>query len=460
VLPGLTLTKAIKSRLLVALLLGLATTSFYASLIPDDPFWFDEVFTANLTTFRTSPGEVVKRVGEGDAHPPLYYLYAWACAKATGFWGSAVEGPPPGVERVLRSCNLPVVALTGATFGSLLPPPLAALGVGLLLGTNTYVQRAVEARMYPMLGLFLLLAVVGALHSRPWLFGVSSLLAVYTHYLALPFLAPLVLYVGIQGYIQKGWKGLLPLSPLLLFLPWLPVFLQQVSAGTNAWLRPAPYLALYVYADLGGHLLVSLLLLGLLLSGVWRERKSPKALALLAIAAFPVLWTTQATLGPNTVSERYFGAFVPPFLFATLFAAPNRLLGLSFPGLALAALLSTSAIWVYPPRFTENYPLMASFLKKVEERGPLLVLGNERGRLVSLRYYHRSESTFKLIEREDLENIPPRFAVVYFSGAFATNLGILAMELDKKAGELGYRRSFIPPGGGVVLIYYEKAKSH
>jgi hypothetical protein len=456
VLSDLAFTATRKSRLFMAFLLGLATAFFYAFLIPDDPFWFDEVFTANLTTFRTSAVDVVKRVGEGDAHPPLYYLYAWACAKATGFWGSAVEGPPPGVERALRSCNLPIVALTGGAFGLLLPPPLAALGVGILLGTNTYAQKAVEARMYPMLGLFLLLAVAGALLSRPWLFGVSSLLAVYTHYLGLLFLAPLLLYVGVREYSRRGWKGLLPLAPLLLFLPWLPTFLQQMSAGTNAWVRPAPYLALYAYADLGSHLLVSLLLLGLLLVGVWQERRGPKALALLAIAAFPVLWATQATLGPNTASERYFGAFVPPLLFATLFGAPSKLLRLFFPGFALAALLSASAIWVNPPRFTEDYTLMASFLKKAEERGPLLVLGNERGRLISLRYYHRSESTFKLIEKEDVENIPSRFAVLYFGGASATNLGILGLELDKKAKELGYRRSLIPPGGGVVLAYYER----
>lgn len=459
-LTGLALTGTRKSRFLVALLLGLVTAFFYGSLIPDDSFWFDEVFTANLTTFRTSPGEVIKRVGEGDAHPPLYYLYAWTCAKATGFWGSAVEAPPPGVERALRSCNLPIVAFTGATFGFLLPPPLATLGVGLLLGTNTYAQKAVEARMYPMLGLFLLLAVVGILCSCPWLFGISSLLAIYTHYLALLFLAPLLLYVGTQEYGRRGWKGLLPLSPLLLFLPWLPTLLQQASAGTNAWLRPAPYLALYTYADIGSHFLVSLLLLGLLLLAVWQERKSPKALALLAIAAFPVLWTAQATLGPNTVSERYFGAFVPPFLFATLFVAPSRLLRLFFPGFVLAALLSTSATWVNPPHFTENYDLMSIFLKKAEERGPLLVLGNERGRLMSLRYYHRSGSTFKLIEKKDLENIPPRFAVLYFGGASATDLGILAMELDKKAKKLDYRRSLIPPGGSVVLAYYEKTKKH
>ncbi len=457
-LPNLAFARTRKSRLLIALLLGLTTASFYASLIPDDPFWFDEVFTANLTTFRTSPGEVVKRVGEGDAHPPLYYLYAWTCAKVTGFWGSAVEAPPPGVERVLRSCNLPIVALTGATFGLLLPPPLATLGVGLLLGTSTYAQKAVEARMYPMLGLFLLLAVAGALRSRPWLLGVSSLLAIYTHYLALLFLAPLLLYVGAQEYGRRGWKGLLPLSPLLLFLPWLPTLLQQAAIGTNAWLRPAPYLALYTYADLGSHFLVSLFLLGLFLWGAWRERKSPKALAILAIAAFPVLWMAQATIGPNTVSERYFGAFVPPFIFATLTASPSRPLRLSFPGLALAALLSASAIWADPPHFIENYALMVSFLKKAEERGPLLVLGNERGRLMSLRYYHRSGSTFKLIENGDIENIPPRFAVLYFGGAATRDLGVLALELDKKAKRLSYRRSLIPPGGSVVLVYYEKTR--
>lgn len=443
-------------RPLLALFLGAAFALFYASLIPEDPLWFDEVFTANLTTFRAGPSEVVRRLAEGDAHPPLHYLYAWACAKATGLWGSALEGPPPGVERRLRACNLPPVALTGAAFGLILPPPLALLGGGLLLATGSYAQKAVEARMYPLLGLFLLLATWAALTGRPWAFSTGVLLALYTHYLALVFLAPLVLHAALQGFRRGGWKGLLPLSPLLLFLPWLPAFLEQAGRGTNAPLRGAPFLALYAYSDYGGHLLVSFLLLGLLLLGVWRARNEARGAVLLGVAAFPVLWYLQSLLGPNTVSERYFGAFAPAFLFAALLGAPREALRLALPGLALAALLGLLAVRADPPRFAEDYRAMSALLRAAEREGPLPVLSNERGRLVALRYYHRSPSPFRLVEEEELKDLPDRFAALVYGGAMATERGLLLLSLDAEARERGYRHHLAPPLSPVVLVYYRR----
>lgn len=443
-------------RPLLALFLGAAFALFYATLIPDDPLWFDEAFTANLTTFRAGPSEVVRRLAEGDAHPPLYYLYALGCAWTEGLWGKALEGPPPGVERGLRACNLPVVALTGAAFGLLLPPPLALLGGGLLLATESYAQKAVEARMYPLFGLFLLLATWAALTGRPWTFSAAGLLALYTHYLTLVFLAPLVLHVALQGFRQGGWKGLLPLSPLLLFLPWLPAFLEQASRGTNALVRGAPFLALYAYSDYGGHLLVSLLLLGLLLLGVWRARNEARGAVLLGVAAFPVLWYLQAALGPNTVSERYFGAFAPAFLFAALFGAPREVLRLALPGLVLAVLLGSLAVRVNPPRFTEDYRAMSAFLRAAEREGPLPVLGNERGRLMALRYYHRSPSPFKLVEKKDLKDLPPRFVALIYGGAVATERGLLLLSLDAEARKRGYRRHRTPLLSPVTLIYYRR----
>jgi hypothetical protein len=443
-------------RPLLALFLGTALALFYASLVPDDPLWFDEVFTANLTTFRAGPREVVRRLAEGDAHPPLHYLYTWACAKAAGLWGSALEGPPPNVERRLRACNLPPVALTGAAFGLLLPPPLSLLGGGLLLATGSYASKAVEARMYPLLGLFLLLATWAALRGRPWAFSTGALLALYTHYLALVFLAPLALHAAFRGFRRGGWKGLLPLSPLLLFLPWLPAFLEQVGRGTNAPFRGAPFLALYAYSDYGGHLVVSLLLLGLLLLGVWRARNEAKGAVLLGVAAFPVLWYLQAALGPNTVSERYFGAFAPAFLLAALLGAPREALRLALPGLALAALLGPLAVRADPPRFAEDYRAMSALLRAAERKGPLPVLGNEGGRLVALRYYHRSPSPFKLVEEEDLRDLPPRFAALVYGGTMATERGLLLLSLDAEARKRGYRRHLAPPLSPVVLVYYRR----
>lgn len=436
------------------LLLAFLAVLAYGSLVPRDPLWFDEVFTANLVTFRAGPAEVVRQAAGGDAHPPLFYLYAWACARAQGLWGEALEGPPEGVEERLRACNLPVVGATAYALGAFLPPPLAVAGTGLLLATPSYGQKAVEARMYPTLGLFLLLALAGALSGRTGLLAWSSLLAFYTHYLALIFLGPVLLAEGVWRARREGLRGLLPFWPLLLFLPWAPVLARQAAGGANAWLRPDPVLALYAYQDYGGHVLVFLLLLALLLAGVWVRRGEREGVHLLLVALFPALWWLSGLL-LNTVSERYFGAFAPAFLLAALFGAPRGLSRLALPGLLLAALLGHLAFRLDPPRFTEDYRLISAFLGRLEARlGPVTVLGNERGRLMALRYYHRSASEFRLVEPSDLEDPPRPFVFLVYPGALATDRGLLFVELDRREREEGRVGRMVPPLSPLFLVYW------
>ncbi len=274
--------------------------------------------------------------------------------------------------------------------------------------------------------------------------------------LRLLFLAPLVVLEGVRVWRERREEGVLSLLLLGLFVPWLPAFLAQAATGANAWLRPAPYLALYAYQDYGGHLLVFLLLLALLLSGVWylRERALWAALGLLAVALFPLLWTLQG-LWLNTVSERYFGAFAPAFLYAALVAAPSwgRLL---WPGLWAAGGLGLLALTLAPPGVPEeDYPRLARFLALAEGKGPLVLLGNEKGRLVSLRYYHRSATPFKLVEEGDLQALPERVALLVYPPSLATERGALLLELERRLEEEGYRRRVVP-GGGLYLVYWRR----
>ena len=67
-------------RLLGTFLAGFLLLAPWILSPPGHAFWFDEVFTANLVTFRTSLQTVLERVGKEDAHPPGFYLLAWTYA--------------------------------------------------------------------------------------------------------------------------------------------------------------------------------------------------------------------------------------------------------------------------------------------------------------------------------------------------------------------------------------------
>ncbi|WP_244454927.1 hypothetical protein [Thermus thermophilus] len=364
-------------------------------------FWFDEVFTANLVTFRTSPQKVLERVEEEDAHPPGFYLLAWAYAKATGLWGSAVEGVPEGLEARLRLLPIALGAIASGLV-SLHGGMAAALA---LASSPAFLERAGEFRMYPLLGLFWTLAYLGVLRDRPFLAAWAGLGALYTHYLA-PFLL-LPLYGAMA--LKRGWRSLLALWPLLLYLPWLPVFLQQLRGGmAMAAARPGPVLALEPLYRLGGHEPLALLLLGVVLYGAWRERKGLGLLLLVPFLA-PLLWWAGSLL-VNTVSLRYVGAFLPPMALAVGVAA--RGLGpLARGGLLLV--LATAYLGLVlsgearPKPPNEGYHEKARLMEAIERRYPdPLVLGDERGRLISLRYYWRGEGTLRLVGPEDVSHPP------------------------------------------------------
>lgn len=397
--PPYAMGKALSFLLGAALLLGVALP------LPRGDFWFDEAFTANLTTFRTSPQKVVERVAREDAHPPGFYLLAWAHARAAGLWGAAAEGPPPeGLEARARLLPAFTAALAAGAAG-LAGGPVAALAAA---ASEDLLLKAREYRMYPLLGLFWALAYLGALRRNLPLAAWAGLGALYAHYLAPFLLAPLYLFLLLEAKDRR--RALLELWPLLLFLPWLPAFWGQVQGGMSmAAFRPDPVLGLEALYRLGRPDAFGLLLLGVVLHGAWRLRGSREGTLILLPFLGVLLWWG-ASLLLNTVSLRYLGAFIPPMAAALGLAAQalsprTRALLLLALGTAYLGLLLQGEGRPAPP--DEGYRHKAALLAALERRaGPFTVLGDERGRLISLRYYWRSQSELRPVREEDPQNPP------------------------------------------------------
>jgi len=415
--------------------------------LPSSPLWFDEFFVANLTTFNNPLGQTLEVIRSGDAHPPLFYLYARVYTHLVGLAGVGLTPPPEGFEAVFRAMNLLPLFLIGALIGLWLPPLQALLALGLLAGSAGFVLKGQEARMYPWLAFSMLWGVYALVQRRPWLLSTATLLAGYTHYLGLLFLGPLLLLGLWSQWKQDRWLALAPLVPLLLYLPWLPALFHQLQgASMMELLRPAPFMALYLYNGVAGHYVVTLALYALLFAGVWRGRNDLSAiLPPLYIALFPIIWYLQSSLGPNTVSERYFGSFLPVFVVVALLVAPAGWLRLFTYGLGVAACLAIASVKLGPPLLPdEDYRSMAAVLAKAEATEGWIVYGNEKGRLSALRYYHRSETPFTLPEAQ--EALPERFFTLVMPGAIATEMGERLLSMEIRALETGYRRSVVQDG--------------
>lgn len=392
---------------------------------PRQPLWFDEVFTANLVTFKNDPGQLLSRVLERDAHPPLYYLLMLGQAWITGIWGKAVQGPPEGVETLLRAPSTLLMALAAGAASFINP-----IGGLLVAASPEALTKAHEARMYPLLALlwtvWLLLLRQRRYSAAAWV----GLLALYTHYLA-----PLLLLPGLAWAIWQGsgWK---PWRAWWLYLPWGLFEAMQLLSGRNlSVVRPDPVLTLDTFSRLAGPEAFSWGILLLLLGVAWNRRKEdPAETAWMLIPALGVLLWYLASLAVNVTSARYIGAFVPPLALA-VGAAAERLPRSSQIALGIALAVGAATLFIdRPAPALEDYPLMAAVLTHLERPGnPALVLGNENGRLISLRYYYRGPAELRMANEEDLKNPSCRdtFTLIYDWGGYTASNPVIRKLLER-----------------------------
>jgi uncharacterized membrane protein len=200
--------------------------------------WLDEALSVNIA--RLPLGDMVDALRR-DGHPPLYYLLLHGWMAVFGSGDDAVRS----LSGVFALATLPLLWVAGRRYGG----RTTALAALVLLATNPFAIRyATEARMY---SLVTLLVVVGWLSVRAALdrpsplalagTGVSAGLLLLTHYWSFYLVAAtgaVLVWLWRRGH-PAARRVLLALAVgCVLFVPWLPSFLDQAGSTGTPWGRP------------------------------------------------------------------------------------------------------------------------------------------------------------------------------------------------------------------------------
>ena len=201
--------------------------------------WLDEALSVHIADL--SLGDMFDALRR-DGHPPLYYLLLHGWIAVFGDGDEAVRA----LSGVLSIATLPVVWFAGRRYGG----GVAGLAAVVLLATNPFAIRyATEARMY---ALVMLLVAIGWLSVRvaversspPALAGVgaSAGLLLLTHYWSFYLVAAtgmVLLWVWRRHGSARARTTLLALAVgCVLFVPWLPAFVDQAGSTGTPWGRP------------------------------------------------------------------------------------------------------------------------------------------------------------------------------------------------------------------------------
>ncbi len=184
--------------------------------------WLDEATTSSVAS-RFSFSEIITKFSPADFHPPLYYLVLRGWSMVFGF--SEISLRIPSV--IFGVVTIYVVYLIGKNIFN----KKVGLVSSLFLATGgLHIYYSQEARMYALTALFVSCLVYLFIKKRWLLFSASLVLLGMTDYVAL-LIVPIFWIVG-----RKDWRKLvishLPLAISYFF--WLPILLQQFSAGLAA----------------------------------------------------------------------------------------------------------------------------------------------------------------------------------------------------------------------------------
>jgi uncharacterized membrane protein len=223
--------------------------------LDNQSFAFDEGWTSYAIrhSWRAMGGVLAP-----DNHPPLYYVLVKAFADLAGYgdlslrFFSVMCGMVlvAGLYALGRRLGGEVMGLSAALFAACAP---------------SFIYYAQEARMYSLLMALAVLSSYSLFRfsqdtgRRRWwgAYVLTTSAALYTHYFALLLLgAQNVLWLlwCIWGLVERHrqrrapflservkWWGLGQAAILVLYLPWLPTAVRQVSIGQGTWWRmPLP----------------------------------------------------------------------------------------------------------------------------------------------------------------------------------------------------------------------------
>ncbi len=330
--------------------------------------WLDEALSVNIATLPV--GDIAEALRH-DGHPPLYYLLLHGWAELFGTGDVAVRS----LSGVLAVATLPVAWVVGRRAGDATLGWLTVLVLGALPFASRY---GTEARMYTLVMLLVFLGwltVQRALESpRPGRLVLVALVSgalLLTHYWAFYLLGATGLVLAVAWWRSSGENRAARLRVTLavaaggvLFLPWLPSFLEQARSTGTPWAepeRPTKVLA-QLFADLGGvdnaeRILFSMVLGLLLVLGLFgrgRDRHTidldvrtrPDVSAELLVGGLTLALAVGAGYVTNSgFAPRYLAMVVPLVVLGAAWGL-RRFLGPWPLGLVLAAFLGTSALGI------------------------------------------------------------------------------------------------------------------
>ena len=288
--------------------------------------WHDEGFSVMLSG--RSPISIWLGSAR-DVHPPLYYelLHLW-----TAMFGKSVLA----IRSLSLVAGLLIVALGYQVVYMIIKKRNVALLASFLLAVNPFLIRySQEARMYGILGVFLLVAIIGIIKivkdSKDWagyilyVFGISA--GLYTHYFtALAVIAfwlyAISIYFGkVKIRLITDWRWWLAnIFAALIFLPWVPSMIKQFTRAQGlGWLPKASIRTLndtiwqfFTFTDARQiwqivYWLVPLLLLVAIAYVCYKDRTSEKFSRLLMLfAIIPILLAIATSFVKPIFHERYF----------------------------------------------------------------------------------------------------------------------------------------------------------
>jgi hypothetical protein len=264
--------------------------------------WLDEAWSWRAA--RLPLADMVDWTAQ-DRHPPLYYALLHF---SVDLFGDS-EGGLRSLSVISATGAVAVLMATAWRAGG---PLLGLLAGGLLAVHPTHIEFAQEARMYPLVGLFAVLAsaalAAAIARPRPQRFILYALLAtatIYTHYsgfFVLGVHAALIVSYGVRQRVsEREWSvaggGLAALVVAgLAYVPWYGHLFESAREGVGHLPEPSWELADVVFSTLLGTqeasdlwLALALPLVCLGLFGVVRRRDNPFVVCVAALAVVPCL---------------------------------------------------------------------------------------------------------------------------------------------------------------------------
>ena len=309
--------------------------------LPASPMWLDEAISASLAEEARRGWSPLVEALRHDGHPPLYYVLLAIWTTVLGDGDVAVRS----FSGVLGVVSLPLVWMVARRH---LDRTGALLALGVMASSPFAIRYATEARMYLLLLVLLLaghLVVVRAWASPSTgrLAGVAAVAAalLLTHYWSLFLMAVVgvgLLLVGRRRDRERAFRlaGALAAGGVA-FLPWLPVFLDQLAHTGTPWSpapRPTVVAALTLEAYGGGRgseaLLVAVVLSVLVVLGVGTRSGASGALVgwtdrgwlrvAVGIGLATMLLGAAVSLATDTAFQGRYGVFalVPVVLAAAV----------------------------------------------------------------------------------------------------------------------------------------------